>query len=795
MKQKVLFLTLLILLTLGSGNAWGQDTNVCYGSDVELSLSTTRPQWSYRWQKKQTTDTSSNWTTFGTGAAATLSAVTEGWDVQCVSDSAATAGGVVYAITVNPYAPLTPARIAAAGGTTICHATLPPTLAVSDTASGGGGDYSYQWQYVDNGSAGWTPIEGATETSWTETAGLVADREYRVVTASLCDTSPSNEVLITVMPDLDAGSIDAEQTVCHAHAATIHTLAPPSGVDGNLTRRWQLSADNVNWTDVAPEETGANLTTPALTTDMYYRVKAMSPTCSVAATTAPCHVHVLDPFVPGTIGGDTTVCHATAPHPLALLTPPTGGQTPYSYQWQRSSNGTTFHDIASETDPAAYAPGALTGETHYRLRQTESMGCGEVFSDTVTIGVFAPIAAAAMPDTLLCHHTSTTLYSQPSGGGNTYTYLWQQSTDGTLWIALTGETDSSLTTGPLDDTTYYRVVVSSTIPACSQATSQAVLVSVLPPFLPGTIVRDSLVDTVCYRTSPGTLSMAADATGDMGPGSYSYQWQQSTDSLHWFDIQGQTDTLGHTPEIRRKTLFRLAFLSAHACPAVYSAPVRFFVYDDDTAAATIFSLADNTTYCYDSLPLYGVKVQAYPSGATFSHQWQSYTDPEGWRDIAGQTADTLPPVALRETTRYRLVSTALYDAHSCPRFSNEVTFNIYPRIEAGIDYDTLLCHNRAATLHCAPSGGGDLYNYRWEKRVTSLEWTPVGTDSTYATGTLANANTTPRASFYYRVSSSPKKAAPRTPPTSPSTSTRSSNPARWPEPPTPSAAASAPTTP
>ncbi|MCX6271871.1 MAG: hypothetical protein NTU44_11745, partial [Bacteroidetes bacterium] len=66
-------------------------------------------------------------------------------------------------------------------------------------------------------------------------------------------------------------------------------------------------------------------------------------------------VTVYPDFVVGSISADQTICAGNAPAQLTRVAP-TGGNTPYSYQWQSSTDNSNFSDIPNAAS-ASYQPG------------------------------------------------------------------------------------------------------------------------------------------------------------------------------------------------------------------------------------------------------------------------------------------------------------------------------------------------------------------------------------------------------------------------------------------------------
>ena len=79
--------------------------------------------------------------------------------------------------------------IVSSGDETICIGGDPANITFSTAPSGGAGTFAYQWYYQDGlagscpsgtGTSGWTPISGATGSSYDPPSGLTASRTYAV---------------------------------------------------------------------------------------------------------------------------------------------------------------------------------------------------------------------------------------------------------------------------------------------------------------------------------------------------------------------------------------------------------------------------------------------------------------------------------------------------------------------------------------------------------------------------------------------------------------------------------------
>ena len=165
-------------------------------------------------------------------------------------------------------------------------------------------------------------------------------------------------------------------------------------------------------------------------------------------------------MMPGTIGSNQTLYSSGIPAPLTSITPATGGSS-ITYQWQQSTNGTTWNASPGANTGLNYTPTtAITNTTYYRRRVTSD--CGTGYSDTVTVTIAPALAAGTIgSNRTICSGDlpgELTSITAASGGAGAITYQWQQH-DGTSWVSVTGgsgATTVAYTPPVLTATTRYR---------------------------------------------------------------------------------------------------------------------------------------------------------------------------------------------------------------------------------------------------------------------------------------------------------------------------------------------------
>jgi hypothetical protein len=218
---------------------------------------------------------------------------------------------------------------------------------------------------------------------------------------------------ITVNTPLVQGAIAADQTINANSIPSSFTSTTAASGGGGFTYQWQISTDNASWANIA-SATSATYTSPtALTQDTWYRRAATSTSCGTLYTTS---VKVtVQAFV---CGGST---------PPAMNTGSAanvgGGGTP-TYQWQISTDGTTYTDISSATG-TTYTPGSVTQNMWYRRAGTINGCTGYSNALQATVSTNAPGGTSTGLIVWLKADAGTsnigTQWEDQSGNGNHYT--------------------------------------------------------------------------------------------------------------------------------------------------------------------------------------------------------------------------------------------------------------------------------------------------------------------------------------------------------------------------------------
>ncbi|UOR05182.1 gliding motility-associated C-terminal domain-containing protein [Hymenobacter aerilatus] len=728
-------LTITVAPALVAG-AIGADQTLCAGATPAPLTNTTDASGgagavSYQWESSTDNNT---WAAIPNATGATYApgvlAATTYFRRQVTSASCAPAVSNVVTLTVLPE--LTAGGIAA--NQTICAGVTPAPLTSTSAATGGTGQFAYLWEYSTDNTT-WIGVVGATGETFAPGALTTTTSFRRQVTAGACGPVSSNVVTVTVTPTLVAGTIAADQTICAGSTPAPLTSTVATGGTGTYAYQWESSLDNATWTAIGGA-TGATYAPGALTATTYFRRQVSSGACAATASNVVT-ITVTPALTAGTIAADQAICAGSTVAPLTSSAAPTGGTGQFAYQWESSSNNTTWTAIPGATG-AEYAPGALTATTYFR-RQVSSGACAAVTSNTVTITVTPALTAGgiAASQTLCAGSTPAPLTSTgaATGGNGTIDYQWESSADNTTWVAIGGATGPNYVPGQLTATTYFRRRATSG--PCGPVVSNVVTITVTPALTAGSIAADQ---TLCSGATPTPLISATAATG--GTGTFAYQWESSANNSTWTAIAGATGNTYAPGPLTATTYFRRQVTSG-ACGPVVSNVVTLTVLPTLTAG----SIAADQTICANATPTPLTSTGAAAGGTgTFAFQWEASADNVNWTAIAGATGDTYAPGALTATTYFRRRVTS--GTGTCSTVvSNVVTIRVQPLVTPTVTVATppVQCPGTPLTFTAVATNAGAAPTYQWFVNNTAVANGPTFTSSTLATGDQVRVEVTPTA--------------------------------------------------
>jgi Fibronectin type III domain len=395
--------------------------------------------------------------------------------------------------------------------------------------------YSYQW--LRSGSA----ISGATFPTYTLTNSDLGSSISISITASttLGNASATGAARGTITP--------IGNTVAPVITGPIRVGGTLTVTDGtwigspdSYSYQWQSSADGTLWDSISGA-TNSSYTLRVSESAKYIRAQVFgnktvsgTPYKSTAITLTTSQVPALTlsntvaPTVSGVIAEGSTLSVSTGTWTtLGTLT----------YQWQVSSDNSTWSDISGATSSSYLLLSAQNGKyVRAQILNSTSAGDGIAYS-APTLKIGAPVCSATpvISGTLRVGSTQT-VTSGTWSASPTYSYQWQKSSDGIAWTSIGSATTSTYT--PTFDVANLniRVLVSAANAVDTGTVTSNIITNLLPP------VATAIPSITGTKTSGQTLTAASPGTWPGASNGYLYQWQRSSDGTNWSDISGATAT-------------------------------------------------------------------------------------------------------------------------------------------------------------------------------------------------------------------------------------------------------------
>ncbi|GAB3202266.1 hypothetical protein GCM10027293_27490 [Pontibacter aydingkolensis] len=565
---------------------------ICAGQTVVLSVNQPDVTLTYRWfdSTGKLLATGNTFSVSGLTASATYY-VESMTAAGCVSP---TRKGVVVSVSQLPGVPTVEnAAICAGERVTLFVKNPDPTL-------------EYRWY---NDAAGTNLIGSGI--SYTSTDALFAGKSYFVEAVNTAGcvsvTRKQVDVRVTGKP---ATPVANDATVCSGSSATLSIIAP----DGAMVYKWY----DVNGTFL---HTGITYTTVPLSSKATFHVVANTTTTPACASDVHVvTVNITTPLTNNTISSSQTICSGATPARLSGSMPNGGSTATITYQWESSTDGVNFVSIVGAY-AQDYAPGALTADTWFRRVARAAGACSQTVSNAVMVTVIPlPVTPVADNQRVCTGNSATLKILNPSSTADNITYRWYNVASGGNALA----SGIMFVTPALSvSTTYY--VEATNGNGCTSSTRRAVQVLVDQPITNNTI---SGAKTVC---AGGKASALFGSIPDGGSGTYTYQWQRSTDGANFTDISGATGQ-GYTPteNFTKTTWFRRKVKTEGSCAESISAAVKIeVVFSPNAPTVTSAAICPGVSTTLTATAMAGLTVEWYdaPQGGTLVFIGSSYTTP------------------------------------------------------------------------------------------------------------------------------------------------------------------------
>ncbi|MCB9234252.1 MAG: T9SS type A sorting domain-containing protein [Bacteroidia bacterium] len=412
-----------------------------------------------------------------------------------------------------------------------------------------------------------------------------------------------------------------------------------------------------------------------------YKIRVNSSSAVITGVTYPLNI-TIDPY---SVGGTASVNSSTICLGDSATLTLTGSAG--NIQWESSTNGSTWVPLGISVPTFQYAPSGMT-----YFRATLSSSCSLDTSNVVTVNTVPQIQAGSLAvsaDTV-CAGNSVTI-TEAGGSGN---ITWQSSPNGTNWTPATGS-GSTLNTGPLSQTTWFRAVFSNGV--CPDLYSGVKIVTVIPLVAGGQLT--SPTNSVCAGDS--VLISLNGYTGNIS-------LETSTNGITW-NPAGSGNPSFYLHPGSPSTQVR-AILS-NFCGMDTSNVLNILMFPANVSGG-ISASAD--TVCAGNSTLITV------AGGSGNISWETSPNGSTWSPATGN-GPTLNTGPLAQTTWYR----AVYSNGVCPDvFSVSLPVTVVNQVAGGLltSQSNSVCAGNTVLLTLSGYTG----SISWEYSTNGTTWIPTG---------------------------------------------------------------------
>ncbi|MCZ2299369.1 MAG: PKD domain-containing protein [Chitinophagales bacterium] len=637
-------------------------------------------------------------------AGTTLYYVNQENSLNCKSDTA------IIPVIVSPII----SNNVIASNQTICSGSTPSTLTQVGALSGGGGNYTYQWQFSTDGGATWNNIATATNNSYAP-GNISVTTMYRRIVMSYSCTDTSAAVTISIQGSLSNINISAAQTICSGTVPLQLNGDLPVGGSGTYTYTWESSLNNSTWTTI-PSANGQDYQPTALTTSTYFRRKTIAGTCSAYSSSI---LITVNPIPVVTNKQNLIVCANSSVNSISFSSTPT---TNVTFAWD--NNNTNIGLAASGTgslptfistnnsNPKIPEEATITVTPTYTNAGKSCIGNAMSFK----IIVLPNISIATIPDENVCSGTTinaiTPTHDAGTFSGSTLTYNWTVSGSGTTLTNGTGTVIPSFNTNNNGNSNVITTITVTPIYNYNGKSCNGNSSSFTVTIKPSTPTANAGADTVlCAATSYNLQAILIGASTGV--------WSQVSGSA--VTITSPTSANSPITGLQQNNTYKFVwFVSGVPGCSSTTDTIEIINY------TALVNLIDNTPVTICATQTATIAGQTPTGGNGFYiYQWQQSTDGGvTWTDIIGQTNATLnftPTTTL--LVRRKVVS------YPCIEYSSTTSITVQP----GISNNTIasnqnICINNAASIivGSTPSGGDGIYTYQWQQSTNGgVTWTNI----------------------------------------------------------------------
>jgi hypothetical protein len=403
----------------------------------------------------------------------------------------------------------------------------------------------------------------------------------------------------------------------------------------------------------------------------------------------------------------------------------------YRYQWLRGGTA-----ITGQINPSYTLTDTDVNTTiSVNVIAYSSLGSvtagSTVRSSVAAAGASAPPVITGLVRAKRVLTTSTgTWYTAPTS--TTLTYQWQRSLDAKLWNNIASATSSTYTVADGDIGYYIRSQVFGAREVSS--VNYKFTASSEPTVIVPTIIYEVVSTGAPVVTGSWTEGSTLSTTNGTwtSSGSFTYQWQRSSDNSTWDSISGATSSSYALVSADASKYIRVQVYltgSSGADGVAYSIPTAKVGAPYNTLAPAISGVLRVGV-------AQSVTTGTWSGSPTYSYQWQTSSDGIAWANVGSATNSTYTPTYAVANLRLRVVVSAVNAVDTATARSQVVQGFLAP-IATAIPAitGTVQSGQTLTTGNGTWPGSPNEFTYAWHRSSDGGNtWTNIGgaTSSTYA---------------------------------------------------------------
>jgi hypothetical protein len=473
----------------------------------------------------------------------------------------------------------------------------------------------------------------ATYVSGSKLTVVTNASEATVVTLTDISGKPTNTAIpVVTLPYANTPIVGATLSSTSGNWSAVPAVS-------SIAYKWQKSNDaGTNWVDI-PSATAATYLVSA--TDIGFILRSSvtvantngSTTSNSAATgvTAPIY-NIAAPVVRGllVVGQvlDASDGVWSSPYTINL-----------SYVWRRDSGGSVSaisgaispSYTLTETDIGTSISVQVTATT---LLGSLSVNSGQRGLVTIVGNTVLPVITGSLRVGGTLSVSTGTWIGTPASN----TYQWQSSVNGTDWDSISGATNATFVVQAAQAGLYLRAQVFGNKTSAASVAYRITAATLSTAIIPALNIQNTAAPVVSGAWTQGT-TISTTAGSWSATGTFTYQWQSSSDNSTWADISGATSSTYALTSNEASKFVRVQVVNTNAS----GAGIAF------SAARSKVGAPFNTALPAITGTLKIGSTQTVSTGTwsntptSYGYQWQKSSDGISWINLSGETANTYVP--------------------------------------------------------------------------------------------------------------------------------------------------------